>query len=520
VSNAYPPNFIGGAELIAHYQAKALMSLGQSVLVFAGEGQVPGLHYELSKEYYDGVPVWRIFLNGSDFNPNGVNFKNNQIEDSFNRVASSFRPDVVHFHNLIGLSLGLINIAREYKATTFLTIHDNWGICLRNTLRLENGKVCDNIEACSDCLKVINTKKNNVLPIELRVDFVKRQLELIDWFISPSQFQADNYIMAGFPKSAIKVIWNGVDVDRFSHGKSHESSELVQFTFIGYLGEHKGVAVLLNALSLTTEKKIKVNIVGAGHLRMHLEEKCNELGIADKVKFWGKVENEKIESVFLQTDVLVLPSIWPENQPVSITEAMACGIPVIGSAIGGIPELVIDGVTGLLFPSGNSESLAACMDRLSQNTELRNTLGANGRSRIAFNSFFHSAQKLIQLYNAGVRPDAISYDYCVVVDGPVSEEQLSVIKKMRVNSQSLRPFRFISSEWVYFNLVHSYFALWTTGKTYSENLPDLTGLPIVNDVGIVSDSKLFNNIEVLFNFLSENKNYRPLNEELRPGRFV
>ena len=80
------------------------------------------------------------------------------------------------------------------------------------------------------------------------------------------------------------------------------------------------------------------------------------------VKFWGKIPN--IEEAYAHTDVFVLPSIWPENQPVTITEAMAAHIPVIASDCGGIPELIENGKTGFLFAPGNAMDLAAKMDEL------------------------------------------------------------------------------------------------------------------------------------------------------------
>ena len=91
------------------------------------------------------------------------------------------------------------------------------------------------------------------------------------------------------------------------------------------------------------------------------------MGLNDSVRFWGKIKD--ITDAYAQTDVLILPSIWPENQPVTITEAMAAKIPVIASNSGGIPELVDDEKTGLLFEAGNAQDLARKMLNIIQNPE-------------------------------------------------------------------------------------------------------------------------------------------------------
>lgn len=107
-------------------------------------------------------------------------------------------------------------------------------------------------------------------------------------------------------------------------------------------------------------------------------------------------------SVYENTDVLVLPSIWPENQPVSITEAMCSGIPVIASRIGGMPELVKHGVTGLTFEPGNSSDLAHCMEEMARSPELRTLLGVNAQEAMRFNAFEMQVSRLVHIYRLSI----------------------------------------------------------------------------------------------------------------------
>ena len=110
------------------------------------------------------------------------------------------------------------------------------------------------------------------------------------------------------------------------------------------------------------------------------------------------VDNSRIEEVFRETDVLILPSIWPENQPVTITEAMASRTPVIASAIGGIPELVTNEYNGYLFSPGCAEELAEKMSEFVIRPERIERFGENGFQRIKDNSFEHQVNKICSIY--------------------------------------------------------------------------------------------------------------------------
>ena len=116
----------------------------------------------------------------------------------------------------------------------------------------------------------------------------------------------------------------------------------IRFTFIGYFGKHKGIDVLIEALAyLKNLNCVSVNLIGKGELMENLKTKVKNMRLNNIVSFWGRIDD--IGNAYRNTDVLILPSIWPENQPVTITEAMASKIPVIGSNSGGIPELIEDG---------------------------------------------------------------------------------------------------------------------------------------------------------------------------------
>ena len=112
-----------------------------------------------------------------------------------------------------------------------------------------------------------------------------------------------------------------------------------------------------------------MNVVGDGELGGMLKTLAGQLGMEENVRFWGRVDNSVVDDVLAETDVLVLPSTWEENQPVSVSEALASRTPVIASRVGGIPEQVRDGVDGLLYDAESVEALAGRMREFIEHPE-------------------------------------------------------------------------------------------------------------------------------------------------------
>jgi len=398
-SNVYPPYFIGGAELVAHHQAMKLRERNHTIIVFAGDPHTFGDRYSMWEDSYDGLPVFRVRLAAQDFRPEYVNFVHPEVDARFDEVLDRFRPDVVHMHNLTGLSAGLVHKARRRGIKTVLTLHDHWAFCYKNTLLKSDWEICQDFRRCAECMSSLHDGNNRAIPIRLRQDYLAMALAEVDTLISPSLYLARAYIRAGVSPRKIRVISNGVDVHRFSRLSKVERKGPLRFSFVGHLGHHKGVILALEALRYLPPGSAVINLVGDGELMPALRQRAQELGCTAMVRFWGKVDNRRIEEVFRETDALLLPSIWPENQPVSITEAMASRTPVIAARIGGIPELVTDGVTGYLFEPGNAADLAAKMSELIRRPEAVRELGEAAFRRIAGDTFENYADQISAVYD-------------------------------------------------------------------------------------------------------------------------
>ncbi len=401
-SNSYPPKFVGGAEIIAHSQAKELKKSGYNVVVFAGDTYSDKKQYKLYKEEFEGIEVYRIKLESENFANEFINFNNKFVDEAFNKIVDRYNPSVVHCHNIIGLSLGIIDIAHNKKMKTIITLHDNWGYCYKNTILKNKESICKNFNNCEECMQYI-TGNNVKVPIRMRQDYFKHILSKVDIFISPSKYLADNYIKAGFPKDKMNVIWNGIDIEKYENIEKKSSSKL-RFTFVGYLGKHKGVITMLEALTYIKNKDvIQINIVGDGEERQTYIDFAKENNIFSNIKFWGKVPNSEIQKVYEETDVYFIASIWPENQPVSITEAFACKIPVIASNLGGNIELIEENKDGLLFEAGNARDLADKIQYFIDNRNLITSYGENAYEKINKISLSAQVNKIINKYNEELR---------------------------------------------------------------------------------------------------------------------
>lgn len=186
----------------------------------------------------------------------------------------------------------------------------------------------------------------------------------------------------GFKGPAAVIPQFGVDPEEYTELGSRDSEELV-IGFVGRLVEEKGPDLLLHAVA-KLDGGWRLRMLGAGPLRSRLEQMASELGIAERVAFDGAVPSSEIPECLNKLDVLVLPSRtrphWKEQFGRVLIEAMACGVPVVGSDCGEIPGVIGD--AGLIFPEGNVEELTARLVRLQANPSLRAQLQCKGRQRV------------------------------------------------------------------------------------------------------------------------------------------
>jgi glycosyltransferase involved in cell wall biosynthesis len=400
--NFYPPFFVGGAEIIVHAQAKAMIQAGHRVTVFCARHDEAYLHYSITEEIYDTVPVVRLYLNAANF-ALGNNFHNAEVDRQFTQVIDRINPDIIHLHNVAGLSLGMISVALARKIPAFLTVHDHWGFCFKNTRLKEGMEICQDFSDCVTCAEQLSDREGKFDHVWLRNDYLALQFSKLHGIISPSPYLAKAYISAGIPPEQMSVISNGVDVDRFLGLKQLDRSSIT-FTFVGHLGFHKGLAILLEALEHLHQAHVlgdlcQFNIVGEGNWGIQFSNFIGRHQLDQAIKLWGKVDHDQVDRIYQQTDVLINCSIWPENEPVTILEAMAAGIPVVASDLGGNRNLIDDRINGRLYEATSAKALAQVVLEIIADPSVLKQWGKAAQQKMLDNTLQRYATKIIDRYN-------------------------------------------------------------------------------------------------------------------------
>jgi glycosyltransferase involved in cell wall biosynthesis len=176
----------------------------------------------------------------------------------------------------------------------------------------------------------------------------------------------------------LEVIPNGIDPERFPPAPARPADRPFTVAFVGRLTEEKGVRVLLEAQrTLPHSVPLRLVVAGDGPLRALVEAEARQPG--SRTQFLG--HQDEVLSVYHAADAVVMPS-FAEGHPMTALEAMACSLPVIGSRVGGLPEIVVEGETGLLVPTGDAAALSQAMAELAADPKRGRTFGAAGRRRV------------------------------------------------------------------------------------------------------------------------------------------
>jgi len=212
----------------------------------------------------------------------------------------------------------------------------------------------------------------------------------------------------GLDGKKIEVIPFGVDTDFFRPLDVHKDEEIFQILSVGYLIERKGFEYLIRAMPqvLKEHENARLNIVGSGPLESKLNELINELDLDDEVEILKNVSDDELLMIYNSADLFVLPSIVDsqgntEGLGVVLLEAMSCGLPVMGSDVGGISDIIVNGETGLLFNEKDSEKIAEKIKFVIENKPQMEKIAENGTKEVKTNfSWERIAGLYLDLYKS------------------------------------------------------------------------------------------------------------------------
>ncbi len=293
-------------------------------------------------------------------------------------VIAQFKPDIVHAHSLsMKISPLPLRAAKEKKIPVVMTVHDFNYVCPRKWMIYQGGNACQYGFGFRCITSNCPSRKTGwiYLPYHnlrwMKIAIHRRMLiKYVDLFITPSK------ALGQWMRKSLGVD-NVVHIPNFVQGKYYAGAvdqNSAKLLFLGRLSKEKGVSCLLRAMPLVLSAcpDVSLMIIGEGSERRSLEALSDKLNIRKKVCFTGAVENDKIGKYLEGSTVFILPSLWMENCPVAGLEALSFGIPIIGSNIGGILEIIRDVETGLLFRRDDYGDLADKICMLLKNRELLN----------------------------------------------------------------------------------------------------------------------------------------------------
>ncbi|MBI3406902.1 MAG: glycosyltransferase [Planctomycetes bacterium] len=213
----------------------------------------------------------------------------------------------------------------------------------------------------------------------------RRQMQLTRWaaklarpFVCVSEDSALWMVENGIPAARIRVLWNGIDLERFAFTGPRPSGPAV---CVARLSPEKDVATLLHSVALVLREVpgFELEIAGDGPCRAELHSLAASLGVERSIRFLGMTDD--VASVLKSASMFVLPSIT-EGISLTLLEAMARGLPVVATRVGGTPEVVADGATGILVPPSQPRSLAQAILKLQHDPVLAKQMGVAGRVRV------------------------------------------------------------------------------------------------------------------------------------------
>lgn len=201
-------------------------------------------------------------------------------------------------------------------------------------------------------------------------------------------------------RQSIQVIFNGVDVGNFfPDEKKRDANRFLITVGASRVTARKGINYLIEAIKILSVEyqNIYFKILGEGNDRIHLEELSRELKLENRVDFIGRISREKTTKYYQEADVFVLPSI-NEGMSNALLEAMASGLPVIVTNVGGTRELVQDGINGYVVPLRNANSIAKALKKMIDNPDIRIRMGEENRKKAESMSWGNVAKKYRELY--------------------------------------------------------------------------------------------------------------------------
>ena len=408
----------GGSEIYAATLCREL-ARRHDVTVLCAEYDSSRPHGSVERREFDGLPVVEI-INNWAFGSLAETYQSATINRPLDRVLAALQPDVLHVHNLLNLSMDLPAIAKARGIPSVATLHDYTLVCPSGGQRVHIAEqhVCVEIEPerCARCFpqshfysqmagtwrepipergsasvtfidairrrlpgalgSSVATSETSPVPrstsitaddISTRLAKIRHVFDAFDLLVAPSAALGAEYRRLGLPDEKLHISDYGFVPFRVAR---RPPGERLRIGFVGTLVWHKGVHVLVEAVQGLPADRFELKLFGNLNYFPDYVRSLRERSVGAPVLFMGDFDHSSMQDIYGDIDVLVVPSLWPENSPLVIHEAFMAGVPVIGSRQGGIPELVTHDRNGLIYEAYSAVDLRAALARLLAEPEL------------------------------------------------------------------------------------------------------------------------------------------------------
>jgi glycosyltransferase involved in cell wall biosynthesis len=373
-SHSHPAVSNGGAEIAAFQLFRALQASADCRAWFLGcdptaaaerGGAVLTQPYSGDEYVYaTGAFDWFKFSNPDP-----------RLRAELERLVDELAPDVIHFHHYINLGLEALLYVRQARphCKIVLTLHEYLAIChhFGQMVTRQHHNLCHQSSPalCQRCFPDIPRSD-----FFLRKRYIERFFDLVDVFVAPSAFLAARYIAWGLPAQKVVVLENLMPPATLPVAPLQVPQDgALRFGFFGQISGLKGIDVVFDAAATLQKQGVTaVNIDVFGDYRGQPPDfqaaflrRLDTAGL--NIRFHGPYDRDQVDRLMQSVHAVLAPSVWWENSPVVIQEALRNRRPVICSDIGGMAEKVRDGIDGIHFPAGNALALAALLHRLVEN---------------------------------------------------------------------------------------------------------------------------------------------------------
>ncbi len=347
-------------------------------LAAAGWTVVP---FAMADEHARPSPWDRFFVRARDYrrprlDPAAVGdalslIWNREAARKLDALLAEVRPDVAHLHNVYHhLSPSILPVLARHRIPVVMTLHDLRLLCPAIHM-LRQGEVCERcrggrfLEAVRGrCVK--DSRPASLLAAVETWNHTRQRLypRTVSRFLCPSLYYRDKFIAWGWPAAKLQHLANFVDLDFWHPRRLDQDVRRDGVLFFGRISAEKGLGTLLAAQALWERAgdPLPLEIAGTGPQEPWLRERAAALGLRS-VRFLGSLDIAGLRAALGRARFTVLPSEWYENGPMAALESLAAGVPLLGTDIGGIPEMIRDGETGVIAPPRDPEGLLAGLQR-------------------------------------------------------------------------------------------------------------------------------------------------------------